>query len=59
MSTATKECIRGDESNSDDNSETSFELLADISDNNEDSEPEVNIIYNSWVVKQFAYTDVA
>ena len=42
MHPATKECIHGDDLNSDDNSEESY-ALAIISDNNEDSEPEVNI----------------
>lgn len=36
----TKECIQGDDLNSDDNSEKSY-ALAVISDDNEDSEPEV------------------
>ena len=45
MHPTTKECIQGDDLNSDDNSEKSY-ALAVISDDNEDSEPEV---YNSQI----------
>ena len=56
MHPTAKECIHGDDLNSDENSEESC-ALAIISDNNEDSEPEVNIaIYNNVSIKKpFAF----